>query len=133
MNEADRYLPGDPSAKTIREVRRFLRSYGIQPQPKLWRLTWQWAAAVRASYYGVRPRWPIPTDIMTQYLALMLADVKDTYGLKLPHRAADHCPPAVQAALGGGPVALPPVADLPKLPPRTVEAIDDQADPGRLF
>ena len=134
MHEADRYLPGDPSGAIVRAVRRHLAHYGIKPQPKLWGLAWRWADAVRRSYCVLRPRWPSPNEIGAQYLALLLSEMRENFALKLPYRAADECPPAVRAALGAGPLALPPEAPKPAaLPPRQVETTEAEPEAGRLF
>ncbi len=104
--EMDEYLPGHPPARQIREVRRALKSYGITPQFRYWRLTWQWANKVRLSYPVARPRWPRATEMGAQYMAILLADMRDNYALKLPYRAAEQIPPEVSIAL----VPLKPLA-----------------------
>ena len=96
---AREYLPGLPPPKLVREVRRHLRHYGMTPRPGTWRLAWAWASSVRNSY--VYPRWPSPNEIGAQYVALLLADMRAHFALKLPPRAAEKAPPAVLAALGG--------------------------------
>lgn len=56
-----RDLPGWPKKKLVRDVRRHLASYGIQPTARFaltqrqWHLTWAWASNIAKSY--VFPRW----------------------------------------------------------------------------
>lgn len=109
-NEADKYLPGHPAPKLVRTVRKTLRSYGITPQARIWRVTWAWAAKIRASYFD--PRWPIPNEIVAQYTILLLAEMRDHYALKLPYRARTAMTPEVSVALAVAPsVALPAHGD----------------------
>lgn len=107
--EMDQYLKGSPSKLLIRKVRRHLKGYGIIPTAKHWRLAWEWAALVANSYQcddmmigqfkARRPRWPSPSEIGAQYLALVLAEMRDMHALKLPYRAVDRCPIAARVAL----------------------------------
>lgn len=91
-----RYLPGGPSNRLIKTVRRRLGSYGIRPIDRYWRLAWEWASAIRTSYSF--PRWPMENEIAAQYMALLLAEMQRDYCLKLPYRAS-RMPAAVAAAL----------------------------------
>lgn len=122
-SDADKYLPGHPAPKRIREVRRHLKHYGITPTLKLWRLTWEWANKVRMSYYD--PRWPLPSEIGTQYVVLMLADMRDSFALRLPYRAQEQTTPAVLAALGQTPPALPERKPEPRVLPATSASLFD--------
>lgn len=112
--EMDQCLKGDPSKLLIRKVRRHLKTYGIIPRGTyatrnhLWRMTWEWAAAVASSYDQFRVlsetqrrrhRWPSPSEIGAQYVALLLAEMRDNRDLKLPYRAAEQCPIAARVAL----------------------------------
>lgn len=114
MNALDSNLPGDPSKLLIRKVRRHLKTYGIIPRGTyatrnhLWRMTWEWAWSVALSYdqfrlmteaHRRRHRWPRASEIGAQYVALLLAEMRDNRDLKLPYRAADHCPIATRIAL----------------------------------
>lgn len=106
MPSKDQYLPGDPSKLLIRKVRRHLKHYGIVPVERLWRLMWEWARAVAVSYdrFGIlgkryAKRWPSASEIGAQYVALLLADMRDSCALKLPFRAAEQCPIAARVML----------------------------------
>ena len=103
------YLPGLPPPKLVKAVRRSLSSYGIRPQLRPWRLAWEWASAVRLSYYD--PRWPIPSEIAAQYVVLLLGELNDCHALKLPYRATSHAPESIRASLKlPEPAAALPVA-----------------------
>jgi hypothetical protein len=120
------YLPGLPPPKLVKAVRRHLRLCGIAPKFKPWRLAWEWANAVRLSYYD--PRWPIPSEIAAQYVLLLLGEMNDCHALKLPYRAASHAPPAIRASLQmpEPPAALPAVPATPRaaLPAATPSLFD---------
>jgi hypothetical protein len=101
------HLPGQPSAKRVREVRSYLKRWGIRPLTHtwrgidLWRATWEWAHQVGRSYWNFR--WPNPKDIASQYVLLLLMHIRDD--LHLPFRAGTMIPASVKAlapALGGG-------------------------------
>jgi hypothetical protein len=91
------YLPGLPPPKLVKAVRRHLRLYGIAPKFQPWRLAWEWANAIRLSYSD--PRWPMAWEIGTQYVVLLLSEMKGDHALKLPYRATSHAPLAIRAAL----------------------------------
>ena len=94
----DHTLPGWPKKKLVKDVRRHLSHYGIRPvRPDLWRATWAWANAVANSYYY--KHWPLPSEIGTQYILLLLVEMKQSCMLRLPYRAAEHVPPEVAAML----------------------------------
>jgi hypothetical protein len=84
------YSWGKGSGTSPKAVRRSLSSYGIRPQLRPWRLTWEWANAIRLSYYD--PRWPIPSEIAAQYVLLLLGEMSECRALKLPYRATTHAP-----------------------------------------
>ncbi|WP_145284443.1 hypothetical protein [Rosistilla oblonga] len=90
----DRYLPGGPSRRLVKEVRSHLWRYGIRPRGKGWRLAWHWAAEIGSSYF--RFRWPLPWEIASQYILLMLCEMKEGRSLRLPYRADQVQPEAVQ-------------------------------------
>lgn len=103
--DTDKYLPGSPRPKLVREVRRHLRGYGVTPQPRLWLATWRWAETIAHSYAFIR--WPIPSEIGSQYLVLLLAEMKSNHALRLPYRALRAIPNEVRALLpGAGAVPL---------------------------
>jgi hypothetical protein len=98
----NRYLPGIPKQSLVKAVRAHLRGYGIRPKgdhDPTWHLTWQWAAKIAKSYLW-REHWPNSMEIATQYVLLLLCQMRQDQALKLPHRAAEQCPPAVAEALG---------------------------------
>ena len=100
----ERSLPGWPKKKLVKEVRRHLWRYGIRPtRSDLWRATWAWAEKISRSYWRIH--WPQPWEIGTQYLLLLLVQMKESRSLRLPYRASDHIPPEVAALL---PVAQQP-------------------------
>jgi hypothetical protein len=93
-----RDLPGWPKKKLVREVRRHLATYGIRPSlPRLWHMTWEWAKQITNSY--VFPRWPLPSEIASQYVLLLLVEMQSNHALRLPHRAAEQQPESVKARL----------------------------------
>jgi hypothetical protein len=95
-----RDLPGWPKKKLVKEVRRHLASYGIRPSlPRLWHMTWEWARQITNSY--VFPRWPLPSEIASQYMFLLLCEMQSNHSLRLPHRAAEQIPESVKARLSG--------------------------------
>jgi hypothetical protein len=94
----ERTLPGWPKKKLVKDVRRQLSSYGIRPsRSSCWRATWAWAAAIAQSYY--HEHWPLASEIATQYILLMLADVQNLGMLKLAFRACEVVPAEVAALL----------------------------------
>ena len=105
----DHSLPGWPKKKLVREVRQFLSHYGIRPQFGIWRATWAWAAAVARSYY--RTTWPLPSEIASQYVLLLLADIQKCGLLRLPYRAKTVIPPEVEALLPAQQPALLAITD----------------------
>ena len=95
------YLAGRPTKRLVKLVRMILRNYGIKPRGQQWRATWIWAHAISISYYF--PHWPTAVEISTQYILLLLAEIKVTDGLKLPHRASTVIPDEVRALLPSNP------------------------------
>lgn len=95
---ATEQLPGWPKKALVKRVRSHLWVFGIRPKHEPWRLTWQWAYEISQSYY--HPRWPLPSEIASQYVLLLLHHMKTSVGLKLPHRANKVVPSCVQAMLG---------------------------------
>ena len=94
----ERSLPGWPKKKLVKDVRRHLWHYGIRPvRFDLWRATWSWAEAIARSYW--KTHWPLPSEIATQYVLLLLLQMKESRSLRLPYRASDHIPPEVAALL----------------------------------
>ena len=99
----DRTLPGWPKKKLVKEVRRHLSHYGIRPVKfEIWRATWVWADAIAHSHWHVH--WPMPSEIGTQYILLLLIEMKRSCMLRLPYRAEEIVPPEVAALL---PVSQP--------------------------
>lgn len=98
------YLPGGPSKRLIKLVRSRLRIFGIRPRGKQWYAAWSWANAIANSYFY--PRWPSTTEIATQYLVLLLVEMKEGGDLRLPYRASKVIPDEVKALLSSNPVPL---------------------------
>jgi hypothetical protein len=98
------YLPGRPSRRLVKLVRRHLWGYGIRPRGRQWRAAWSWADAVANSYYN--HHWPSSTEISTQYVLLLLVEMKKCRALRLPYRANKVIPDEVRAMLPGNPVPL---------------------------
>ncbi len=96
----NRELPGWPKQRLVKDVRAHLRSYGIRPQGETWWATWKWAHAIAMSHYHIR--WPLPSEIGTQYVLLMLADMKRHLALNLPDRANTVIPDSVRRLLPVG-------------------------------
>jgi hypothetical protein len=87
----ERSLPGWPKKKLVKEVRRHLSHYGIRPiKFEIWRATWAWAHAIARSYWHIN--WPLPSEIGTQYILLLLVEMKSSCMLKLPYRANEIVP-----------------------------------------
>ena len=94
----ERSLPGWPKKKLVKEVRRHLWHYGIRPTKfTLWQATWSWAYQIAKSYWHTH--WPMATEIATQYLLLLLCEMKESHMLRLPYRAGDHIPHEVAQIL----------------------------------
>ncbi len=94
----DHSLPGWPKKKLVKDVRRHLSHYGIRPvRSELWRATWAWAEAIARSYWHTH--WPLPSEIGTQYILLLLIEMKGSHMLRLPYRAGEKIPPQVAAML----------------------------------
>ena len=94
----DHTLPGWPKKKLVKDVRRHLWHYGIRPTKfDTWRATWTWAEAIARSYWHTH--WPSPSEIATQYILLLLVEMKNSCMLRLPYRATEIIPPDVAALL----------------------------------
>jgi hypothetical protein len=101
----DSALPGWPKKKLVKAVRRHLWSYGIRPNStKLWAETWAWASQITNSY--VFRRWPLPSEIGSQYVLLLLLDMSADRGLKLPHRAFQQMPLFLRQRIESNPVPM---------------------------
>ncbi len=103
MAESERnYLPGGPSNRLVKEVRRTLwTKFQCRPgrYSDTWYRTWKWAAAVcnRCDsfnrVYGIKQRskpWPSSTEIATQYMLICMAEAHKHYGVRV-HRRASEC------------------------------------------
>jgi len=91
-------LPGWPKKKLVKEVRRHLSCYGFRPvKQAAWQATWIWANAIAHSYFHVH--WPLPSEIGTQYILLLLAEMHGSHCLRLPFQARENLPPEVAALL----------------------------------
>ena len=79
-------------------MRKHLSHYGIRPVKfTLWQATWSWANAIAHSYFHVH--WPLPSEIGTQYILLLLAEMQESRLLRLPYRARESLPSEVAAVL----------------------------------
>lgn len=94
--EDDRHLPG--SKRMIRQVRSHLKGYGLSPVNPIWRQAWQWANEIRRSYLFSENNWPSSTEIATQYVVLLMAQMQSERSLKLPFRS-NRMPDSVRATL----------------------------------
>ena len=99
-----RELPGWPRKRLVKQVRSHLWSYGIRPKGEAWRAAWTWAHAIAQSYYHTS--WPLPSEIATQYVLLLLTEMKGNFALKLPYRADKVIPDEVRQLLPDSPVEL---------------------------
>jgi hypothetical protein len=94
----ERTLPGWPKKKLVKEVRSHLSHYGVRPvKQEIWQATWSWAHAIAHSYFHIH--WPLPSEIGTQYILLLLAEMKNSHVLRLPYRAKEALPPEVATLL----------------------------------
>ena len=100
----DKYLPGGPSRRLVKEVRSRLWRYGVRPKGDAWRLTWVWATAIASSYFHYR--WPMPHEIASQYMLLLLCEMKEGRLLKLPFRADQVQPDEIKSLLATEPFAF---------------------------
>ena len=99
-----RDLPGWPKKRLVKLVRAHLWRYGIRPRGKPWHATWSWANAIAISYFHTR--WPSSTEIGTQYVLLLLTEMKENSVLRLPFRASKVIPHEVRMMLPCNPVPL---------------------------
>ena len=100
----ERDLPGWPTKRLVKKVRSHLWHYGIRPKGAAWRATWSWAHAIADSYFYTH--WPLASEIATQYLLLLLAEMKRNHALKLPYRANQVIPDDVRPLLPASPIPL---------------------------
>lgn len=101
-------LPGWPTKRLVKQVRSHLWHYGIRPRGQAWRAAWAWAGAIANSYYHTH--WPLPTEIASQYVLLLLCDMRESHALKLPYRANKVVPDDVRRLL-----PTTPLIDVPRL------------------
>jgi hypothetical protein len=99
-----RDLPGWPKKRLVKLVRSHLWRYGIRPAWKPWHAAWSWAHAIAFSYYHTR--WPSASEISTQYILLLLVEMKQNFALRLPYRAGKVIPDEVRVMLPCNPVPL---------------------------
>jgi hypothetical protein len=104
---------GAARAKLIREVRSVLWRY-LRSRPhrddRAWQLAWEWAEACarrKALWTKRRHWWPSPSEIASQYLLLVLAELRESHMLRLPMYAAECIPPAIVERF---PTAVPQIA-----------------------
>lgn len=104
----DRELPGWPKKRLVKQVRSHLWHYGIRPKGQAWRATWSWASAIANSYFHTH--WPLPSEIASQYVLLLLCEMRECRSLKLPFRANKVVPDEIRQLL-----PATPLIDLPRL------------------
>lgn len=106
-NPLDAALPGCPRPRLVRQVRRWLATFGIRPQRDQWLLTWEWARNIARSYS--RTMWPSIREIAAQYMVVLLAEMRKMGTLGLPYRAGrpEMLPDAIRALEAAGALALP--------------------------
>lgn len=92
-------LAGSPSNRLVKEVRGYLWRYlrcRPQKEDKNWKDAWIWANDCRFERIrftsGIKKQWPMPNEIASQYLMLVLAEMKQFLALRLPY-AAERCVP----------------------------------------
>jgi hypothetical protein len=100
----DRHLHGGPSRRLVKEVRSRLWRYGVRPKGDAWQLTWVWATAIASSYFHFR--WPMPHEIASQYMLLLLCEMKEGRLLKLPFRADEVQPEEVEKLIAIEPFVI---------------------------
>ena len=98
-------LPGRPTKRLVRDVRRTLWTY-MRSRPhqldERWRLAWEWAAkqaddSLTFQFKRPRRRWPAPVEIASRYLLLSLIHMQTNGALRLGYKAGDHQPESVKA------------------------------------
>jgi hypothetical protein len=127
----DRSLPGWPKKKLVKAVRRHLSTYGIRPiRTKIWQATWVWAEAIARSYF--QTHWPLPSEIGTQYILLLLSEMKKSRMLKLAYRASEVIPAEVAAMLPAqtdNPLAIESTPHRRKRQPRRLMSKESKTEP----
>lgn len=103
LHEMDRHLPSFPSKSLVVKVRRALNQYGIKPQERLWRLAWEWAAdcTFRNSLFLKTKRWPSAHEIATQYLFVLIAEMRAKRNLRLPRNAGTCLTESIREIVSG--------------------------------
>lgn len=127
----ERSLPGWPKKRLVKDVRRHLSHYGIRPvRPAIWQAAWSWADAIARSYFHVH--WPLPSEIGTQYILLLLAEMQESRFLRLPYRAREILPPEVAAALPALQQQVLPPVTMGTEKPRSKRKLGDAPRENRL-
>lgn len=119
----DRELPGWPKKRLVKQVRSHLWRYGIRPRGEAWRAAWAWASAIARSYYHTH--WPLPWEIASQYVLLLLCEMRQGSSLKLPFRANKVVPDEVRRLLPAGPLRDGLPQPTPKLLSEIVPTVED--------
>lgn len=105
MIDDHRTLPGHPRKSKVIAVRKALNRYGIRPTGgmafrlnEIWRDAWEWALAC-SEWRGSRKQWPSDTEIASQYILLLLMEMRNNVALRLPFAARNEMggkmPPAM--------------------------------------
>ena len=103
----DRELPGWPTKRLVKRVRSHLWRFGIRPKEPAWTATWEWANAIANSYF--HRHWPLAHEIASQYTLLLLGQMHEARGLKLPFRANKVMPEEVRQLLPTSSMSLPSI------------------------
>src|SRR3974390_2115817 len=98
----ERSLPGWPKKRLVKEVRNHFSLYGFLPvKQSAWLAAWDWANRIAHSYFIVH--WPLPSEIGSQYILVLLAQMQESHMLRLPYQARETLPPDVAALLAALP------------------------------
>jgi hypothetical protein len=101
-------LPGRPPKSLLKKVRSVLWQY-LRCRPhrtdSSWRMAWEWASACAVrdgSWIRTKSgkKWPLPSEIASQYLLLALAEMRQCHALRLPFRAAETVPASIAQRFG---------------------------------
>jgi len=96
-----RELPGWPKKRLVKQTRSLLWTDGIRPKGEPWRLTWLWASSIASSYFHTH--WPMPNEIASLYMFLLLRRMEEARTLRLPYRAEEKMPDAVRQFIANAP------------------------------
>ena len=98
----DHSLPGIPRKGLVKKVKSVLWQY-LRSRPdkndRNWKIAWQWAydCFQRDRMFAVgkqysRTKWPSPSEIASQYIFLVMLEMRSSCQLKLPFEAKETLP-----------------------------------------